>query len=141
MPLRIYNTLTREKGDLHPLVAGKIRMYVCGITPYAPSHIGHARCYVSFDVVYRWLKRAHDVTFVRNYTDIDDKIIKAANASGEPAASISEKFIAQYRADMKALGCATPDVEPKVTEHVPEIIALVDRLVKRGVGYVVEGDV
>src|SRR5690349_12618098 len=112
MGLRIYNTLTREKEDFVPLTPGKVRFYVCGITPYAPSHIGHARCYISFDVVYRWLKREYLVTYVRNYTDIDDKIIKAGNAAGESAKTVSERFIAQFRADMAMLGNATPNIEP-----------------------------
>jgi cysteinyl-tRNA synthetase len=141
MALRIYNTLTREKEDFAPLVPGKVRLYVCGVTPYAPSHIGHARCYTAFDVVYRWLKRHYLVTYVRNYTDVDDKIIRDANKAGEHPFAFSEKYIAQYRADMALLGNSVPNIEPKVTDHIPEIVDLVERLVKKEAAYVVEGDV
>jgi cysteinyl-tRNA synthetase len=141
MALRIYNTLTREKEEFAPIVPGKVRLYVCGVTPYAPSHVGHARCYISFDVVYRWLKREYLVTYVRNYTDIDDKIIKAANAAGEPVRAFAERYIAEFRADMELLGNWTPNIEPKVTDHIPEIIELTDRLIKNGVGYTIDGDV
>jgi cysteinyl-tRNA synthetase len=141
MGLRIYNTVTREKEDFEPLIPGKVRMYVCGITPYGPSHIGHARCYISFDVVFRWLKRTYLVTYIRNFTDVDDKIIKAANATNDNARSVAEKFIAQYGADMRELGCAQPNVEPRVTDHIPEIIELVQRLIQKEVAYAVDGDV
>ena len=93
MGLRIYNTLSRQKEDFEPLEPGRVRLYVCGITPYAPSHIGHARCYISFDVVFRWLKRTYLVTYVRNFTDVDDKIINAANAAGESAVGYPDKLI------------------------------------------------
>src|SRR5688572_28358069 len=112
--LHIYNTMTGNKEEFTPLIPGRVQMYVCGITPYAPSHIGHARCYVAFDVVYRWLKRRYDVTYVRNYTDVDDKIIRAAAAGGETPPAIAARFIAQFKSDVSALGCAPPSDEPRV---------------------------
>src|SRR5215470_1551803 len=141
MALRIYNSLTREKEEFAPLLPGKVRMYVCGITSYAPSHIGHARCYVAFDVIYRWLKRSYLVTYVRNFTDVEDKIIRAANAAGEAPKALSDRYIAQFEADMTMLGCEKPNVEPKVTDHMPEIVAMIQRLVEKGYAYVVDGDV
>src|SRR5258708_823547 len=135
MALRIYNTQTREKEDFVPLNPGKVRMYVCGITSYAPSHIGHARCYVAFDTVYRWLKRSHLVTFVRNFTDVDDKIIRAAKENGENPKALAERYMAQFEADMTMLGCDKPNVEPRVTEHMPEIVDLIQRLITKGFGY------
>jgi cysteinyl-tRNA synthetase len=141
MALRIYNSLSRDKEEFVPLVPGKVRMYVCGITSYAPSHIGHARCYVAFDTIYRWLKRSYLVTFVRNFTDVEDKIIKAANAASESPKALSERYIAQFEADMAMLGCDKPNVEPKVTDHMPEVIDMIQRLLDKGVAYTVDGDV
>jgi cysteinyl-tRNA synthetase len=141
MGQRIYNTLSRDKEELVPLAPGKIRMYVCGITSYAPSHIGHARCYVAFDTIYRWLRRSHLVTFVRNFTDVDDKIIRAAAAAGENPRALAERYIAQFQADMAMLGCETPNIEPRVTDHLPDVIDLVKRLVDKGAAYQVDGDV
>jgi cysteinyl-tRNA synthetase len=141
MALRIYNTLSREKQDFVPLEPGKVRMYVCGITSYAPSHIGHARAYVSFDVVYRWLRRSYAVTYVRNFTDVDDKIIKAAREVGESPKTLADRYIAQFHHDMEMLHCAKPSIEPKVTEHVPDIVDLIAKLEKQSYGYAVDGDV
>ncbi|MBI4818583.1 MAG: cysteine--tRNA ligase [Deltaproteobacteria bacterium] len=139
--MKIYNTLTREKAELSPMTPGRVSMYVCGITSYAPSHIGHARAYVSFDVVYRWLCRRYQVTFVRNFTDVDDKIIRAANARGEDPRDLSERYIAMFHEDMGRLGCKSPNHEPKVTEHIRPIIALIEEILAKGHGYVVDGDV
>src|SRR5215467_1738113 len=108
MALRIYNSLTREKQDFVPLEPGAIKMYVCGITSSGPSHVGHARAFVAFDVVQRWLRRSLKVTFVRNTTDVDDKIINAARAAGEDITAFTARQIAQFEADMSALGCAKP---------------------------------
>ncbi len=142
MSLRIYNTLTREKETFTPLSAGKVGMYVCGPTVYDMSHTGHARVYVAFDVVARYLRSSgFDVTYVRNYTDVDDKIIKRANETGVSARELSERFIREFQLDMEALGVESPSVEPKVSDHVPEIVALIERIIARDAAYVSAGDV
>jgi cysteinyl-tRNA synthetase len=142
MALRIFNSLSRKKEDFTPLTAGEARIYVCGVTVYDLSHIGHARSAIVFDVVNRYLRfKGLRVTFVKNFTDVDDKIIKRANDEGLPATGVSERYIAEYRADMASIGVRPPDVEPKATEHIPEMVALVERLIVNGVAYVVDGDV
>jgi len=142
MALRIFNSLSRKKEDFTPLRAGEARIYVCGVTVYDLSHIGHARSAIVFDVVNRYLRfKGLRVTFVKNFTDVDDKIIKRANDEGLPATGISERYIAEYRADMASIGVLSPDIEPKATEHIPEMVALVERLIVNGVAYVVDGDV
>ena len=140
--MRIYNTMTRAKEEFVPLTPGEVRMYVCGVTPYDYSHIGHARSALVFDVVRRYLAfRGFRVTFVRNFTDVDDKIIRRAAVEGVPPREISERFIAAEQEDMRALGLLPPDVAPRATEHVPGMIALIERLVAAGTAYVVDGDV
>jgi cysteinyl-tRNA synthetase len=142
MDPRVFNTLTRGKEDLAPLHAGLVRMYVCGVTVYDLSHIGHGRSAIVFDVMRRYLKhRGHAVKFIKNFTDIDDKIIRKANQEGVSAQEISERYIEEYRTDMASLGVAPADIEPKATEHVPQMIALIERLIAKGVAYPVEGDV
>ncbi|MEE8410003.1 MAG: class I tRNA ligase family protein, partial [Myxococcota bacterium] len=141
MGLRIYDTMTGRKDAFEPRVAGKVGIYVCGPTVYDMSHIGHARCYVAFDTIVRHLRRHFDVTFARNYTDIDDKIIKRAAEVNEDPAELSKRFIEAFKEDMGALGIAPADVEPKVTDHMPEIIAIVETLIEKGHGYEVDGDV
>jgi cysteinyl-tRNA synthetase len=142
MALRIHNTLTGEKEPFAPLHPPKVGIYVCGVTVYDLSHVGHARAYVAFDVVVRVLRaRGYAVTYLRNFTDVDDKIIRRAAELGESPQALSERFIAEYDRDMAALGVAHADVEPKVTEHVPEIVALIERLVARGLAYPSQGDV
>jgi len=142
MALRIFNTLTRRKEDFVPLIPGEARMYVCGVTVYDLSHIGHARSALSFDIIRRYLAfKGFKVTFVKNFTDVDDRIIRRANEEGVEATVISERYIAEYRADMASLGIKAPDVEPKATEHVPQMLELIERLLKRGIAYVLEGDV
>ena len=140
--MKLYNTLSRKKEDLVPLTPGEVRMYVCGITPYDFSHIGHARSAIVFDVVRRYLRfRDYRVTFVKNYTDVEDKIIRKANEEGRPSRDIAERYIAEYDRDMANLGVLAPDVAPKATEHIPDMVALIERLVAGGVAYVVAGDV
>jgi cysteinyl-tRNA synthetase len=140
--VKIYNTMTRTKEELVPIKPAEIRMYSCGVTVYDLSHIGHAKMMVVFDVIARYLRFAgYRVTFVRNFTDIDDKIIRRANEEGVPAREISERYIAAFRRDIAALGVEAPDVEPRATEHVPEMITLIERLVAGGYAYVVDGDV
>ena len=142
MGLRIFNTLTRRKEDFVPLVPGEARMYVCGVTVYDLCHIGHARSAMVFDVMRRYLRfRNYKVTFIKNYTDVDDRIIRRANEEGVPATTISERYIAEYQKDMASIGVDPADVEPKATEHIPQMIALIERLIARGVAYVLEGDV
>ena len=142
MALRVFNTLTRGKEDLKPVHPGEIRIYVCGVTVYDLSHIGHGRSAIVFDVMRRYLKhRGHAVKLVKNFTDIDDKIIRKANQEGVSAQEISERYIEEYRTDMASLGVAPADVEPKATEHVPQMVALIERLIAKGMAYPVDGDV
>ena len=140
--MKVYNTMTRTKEDFVPLTPGAVGMYVCGVTVYDLSHVGHARSAIAFDVMRRYLRfKGYRVTFVRNYTDIDDKIIRRANEAGVSAREISERYIAAEREDMASLGLLAPDIEPKATEHIPEMVALIQRLIDLGVAYVVDADV
>ncbi|HEX2769405.1 MAG TPA: cysteine--tRNA ligase, partial [Geobacteraceae bacterium] len=142
MPLRVYNTLTAGKEEFVPLRPGKVGMYVCGVTVYDYSHIGHARANVVFDVICRYLRfLGYDVTYVRNYTDIDDKIINRANSEGVPFNEITERFIREFDHDMAELGLELPTFQPKATEHVADIIALVNSLIDKGHAYAAGGDV
>src|SRR5215468_10935408 len=126
MSLHLHNTLSGRSEPFVPLVPGKVGMYVCGVTVYDRSHIGHARALVVFDVIYRYLRfLGYYVTFVRNFTDVDDKIIKRAQEAGLSAAQVSESNIAAFVEDMRVLGCAPPQVEPKATEHIGEMIAII----------------
>ena len=135
--LQIHNSLTGDKEPLKPLVPDSLRMYVCGITVYDYCHLGHARMLIAFDVVHRYLKYSgYKVTFVRNITDIDDKIIARANELGEPFNHLTERFIRALHEDCKALGIGDADHEPRATEYVPEIIAMVQILVEKGYAYV-----
>ena len=140
--ISVYNSLIQKKEEMQTHEGNKVRMYACGPTVYDSAHLGHARSAVSFDIIQRFLRYAgYDVTFVRNYTDIDDKIINRANELGVPAKEISEKFIQEYKDDMASIGVQTPDIEPKVTEHVEQIIELIQTIIDRGHGYVSENDV
>src|SRR6266702_703013 len=142
MTLRVYNTLAAGKEEFVPLEPGKVRMYVCGVTVYDHCNIGHARANVVFDVIYRYLRYLdYDVTYVRNYTDIDDKIINRAIKEGVPFNEISERFIAEFDRDMARLGLALPTHQPKATEHIAEIIDIVKTLVAKDVAYQAGGDV
>lgn len=142
MPLRVHNTLTGKVEEFTPLHPPKVGMYVCGVTVYDRSHIGHARALVCFDVIYRYLGfLGYDVTFVRNFTDVDDKIIKRGLERGLTAQEVSEANIASFREDMQVLGCAAPSVEPKATEHIAEMVALIRALEERGLAYPANGDV
>ena len=141
MDIKVYNTLSGRKEELQPIEPGKIKMYVCGPTVYDMAHVGHARSCVAFDVVVRYLRRHYDVTYVRNYTDVDDKIIARANELNEPPFELSERFIKEFQTDMSALGLSEPDIEPKVTDHIDAIISLIQRLVDRGMAYASGGDV
>jgi cysteinyl-tRNA synthetase len=142
MALRVYNTLSAGKEEFVPLRPGKVGMYVCGVTVYDFSHIGHARANVVFDVISRYLRHlGYDVTYVRNYTDIDDKIINRANKEGVLFSEISERFIMEFDRDMLQLGLETPERQPKATEHIGDIISLIARLIEKGYAYQAGGDV
>lgn len=142
MSLRVYSTLTGEKSVFVPLVPGKAGMYVCGVTVYDYCHIGHARANVVFDIIFRYLRYSgYDVTYVRNYTDIDDKIINRANREGVDYRTIADRYIEAFDQDMERLGLVKPTVEPKATDHIGGIIAIIETLVAKGNAYESEGDV
>jgi cysteinyl-tRNA synthetase len=142
MSLRIYNSLTKRKEEFAPLQEGKVGMYVCGVTAYDRCHIGHARAAVVFDVIFRFLLHlGYKVTYVRNYTDVDDKIIRRANQEAVSSQEIAERYIREYEEDMRALEVERPTHEPRATENIPQIIALVEKLVEKGFAYSVDGDV
>jgi len=141
--IRIHNSLTGEKQPLKPITPGEVRMYVCGLTVYDFMHIGHARMMVVFDVVKRYLRyRGYRVTHVRNITDIDDRIIKRAAENGEPIGALTERFITAMNEDCDALGVVRPDFEPRATQYLPAIIAMVEKLLEGGYAYLAaNGDV
>jgi len=142
MGLRVYNTLSRRVQDFEPQESGKVKMYVCGVTVYDSSHIGHARAIVFFDVLYRYLKFLdYGVRYVRNFTDVDDKIIARANREGASCEQIAERYIGEFYEDFDALGVLRPDVEPRATEHIDDMIRLIERLVENGYAYVRDGNV
>ncbi|RYF02988.1 MAG: cysteine--tRNA ligase, partial [Deltaproteobacteria bacterium] len=141
MQVQVYNTMARRKETLTPGEPGHVRMYVCGPTVYDLSHIGHARVYVAFDTISRFLRRHYKVTYVRNFTDVDDKIIKRALANGESPTLLAERFIKEFEADMQLLGCGPVDAAPKVTEHIGEIVGLIAELIAKGAAYQAGGDV
>ncbi len=141
--LKIYNTLARDKQAFAPIVPGKVRMYVCGMTVYDYCHLGHARVMVVFDAVVRWLRASgYSVTYVRNITDIDDKIIKRAAENSESIGTLTGRFIAAMHEDAEALGVAPPDHEPRATNNVPGMIGMIGTLVEKGLAYpAANGDV
>ena len=143
MSLTVYNTLTRQKETFVPLNPENVRMYVCGMTVYDYCHLGHARVMVVFDMIARWLRaQGYPLTYVRNITDIDDKIIARAAENGETIGSLTTRFIQAMHEDADALGVIRPDVEPKATEHVAQMIAMIERLIANGKAYAAEnGDV
>jgi cysteinyl-tRNA synthetase len=141
--LRIHNTLTRRKEDFVPAEPGQVRMYVCGMTVYDYCHVGHARMLVAFDVVQRWLRASgYRVTYVRNITDIDDKIIRRAVENNEPIAAVTNRFIAAMHEDTDALGVQRPEHEPRATQYVPQMLGIIDLLERNGYAYrAADGDV
>ncbi len=142
MSIQIYNTLTRKKEPFIPQVEGKVSMYVCGPTVYNYIHIGNARPVIVFDTVRRYLEyRGYDVKFVSNFTDVDDKIIAAANELGEEVSELTDRFIEAYFEDVTALGCSKADVHPRVSDHIEDIVAFIEVLVDKGFAYESEGDV
>lgn len=142
MSLKIYNTLSGKKEEFVPTEQGKVRMYACGITAYDHCHLGHARAAIVFDVIYRYLLfLGNDVVYVRNFTDVDDKIIDKANKEKVDFKDISEKYIKEFTKDMDVLGVKKPTVEPKASEHISDMIDLIKGIVEKGYGYVRDGDV
>ncbi len=142
MTIQIYNTLSNQKEPFTPLQAGRVHMYVCGITAYDLCHVGHARSAIVFDVIYRYLKyRGFDVVCVRNFTDVDDKIIKRAQEEGTDSETIAERYIEAFYEDMDQLGVARPTHEPRATEFISEMIELIEKLIDKGYAYQVNGDV
>ncbi len=141
--LKIYNTLTRDKEEFKPIVPGKVGMYVCGVTIYDFCHIGHGRTFVCFDVIVRYLRHlGYEVKFIRNITDVDDKIIRRANENHEPISALTDRMTAAMHEDFDSLNLIRPDIEPRATETIPEIIDLVQRLIDRNHAYVASnGDV
>lgn len=140
--LKVYNTLTRKKEEFVPQEPGKVGMYVCGVTPYNHPHIGNARPFVTWDVIKRYLRhRGFEVKHIQNFTDMDDKIIKAANTEGVSWQTITDRYIDGYFKAIDALNVQRADLYPKVTEHIPDIIDMVQRLIDNGYGYEIDGDV
>ena len=140
--MQIYNSLSRGKEDFTPIQEGKVGIYACGPTVYNYFHIGNARPFIVFDVLRRYLEyRGYEVTFVQNFTDIDDKMITKANEEGTTVQAIAERYIAEYFTDAKALGIRPATVHPKATEHMPQIIALIEKLMEKGLAYERDGDV
>ncbi len=142
MSLRIFNSLTGRKEEIQPITPGKVGMYVCGVTVYDMCHVGHARAYVTADVIFRMLTASGlEVTYARNFTDVDDKIINRANELGVDPGELADKYIQEFYTDMDALNIRRPHIEPRVTEHIPEIIAMVEKIIEKGHAYEVDGDV
>ena len=137
MTLRVYDTRTREKREFSPLNEGRVSMYVCGITPYSPSHLGHARCYLAFDLVHRWLEASgYEVDYVQNFTDIDDKILNISESEGVDFSVVSNRNIDDYFEVMDAMNVLRADHYPRVTETISEIIDMISKLQEKGHAYV-----
>jgi cysteinyl-tRNA synthetase len=141
--LKIYNTLARDKQEFIPITPNKVSMYVCGMTVYDYCHLGHARVMVVFDMVYRWFKASgYDVTYVRNITDIDDKIIRRAAENNESIHKLTQRFVDEMHVDADALGVSRPDFEPRATQYVPEMLEMIAKLEANGLAYqAADGDV
>ncbi|MEE4245411.1 MAG: class I tRNA ligase family protein, partial [Kangiellaceae bacterium] len=141
--LQVYNNLTRQKETFKPIIEGQVGLYVCGVTTYDYCHIGHGRTYTAFDVMARYLEYSgYDVTYVRNITDIDDKIINRANDNAESFGEVTKRFIDIMHEDFKALGLREPDLEPRATESIDGIIDIIQTLIDKGFAYTgADGDV
>ncbi|GFS32846.1 cysteinyl-tRNA synthetase, class Ia family protein [Actinidia rufa] len=139
---QLYNTMTKQKETFKPKEEGKVGMYICGVTAYDLSHIGHARAYVAFDVLYRYLKHlGYEVKYVRNFTDVDDKIINRANELGEDPLALSSRYCQEYLDDMADLQCLPPTYQPRVSDHMDQIRGMIAQIISNGCAYEVEGDV
>jgi len=142
MALKIFNTLSGEKDEFVPLTPGRVRMYVCGVTVYDSAHLGHCRFLITFDVIYRYLRfLGFDVTYVRNFTDVDDKIIKRSNEEQVSWETITQRYIGEFHQDGEALGLFAPSVEPLATQHMAEIIDIIEQLEAKELAYRIDGDV
>jgi cysteinyl-tRNA synthetase len=142
MNLSIYNTFTKRKEEFKPIQEGEVKMYVCGVTVYDLCHIGHARAAIVFDVIYRYLRYlGYKVTYVRNFTDVDDKIIKRAHEEGVSTEEIAERYIKEFYTDMNPLNIEPPTYEPKATMHIAEMINMIKKLIEKGYAYQSDGDV
>ena len=142
MPLVVYNTLTRKKEEFKPLVGNRVKMFVCGPTVYDLSHIGHARTYVAYDIIAKYLRyKGYSVFFIMNITDIDDKIINRAKEKGIDPLSLAEEYTKEFYSDMEALGINSINLYAKASEHIPEIISQISTLIEKGYAYVVDGNV
>jgi cysteinyl-tRNA synthetase len=142
MNMKVYNTLTNKKEEFVPLEKNKVKMYVCGPTVYDKCHVGHARCYVAFDIIRRYLEYSgYEVIFVENFTDVDDKIINKSKETGENPFDIAERYIAEYFRDMDALNIRRASVYPRATEHIKDMINFIRVLLDKGEAYVVDGNV
>lgn len=142
MPILIYNTLTGVKQEFIPITPDKVKMYVCGVTVYDYCHLGHGRAYVAFDAIYRYLKHiGNEVTYVRNVTDIDDKIINRAREMGLEESVLAQRYLDEFHKDAESLNLLPPTYEPKATEYIPQMIKMIEGLIEKGLAYVVGGDV
>jgi cysteinyl-tRNA synthetase len=142
MALKIYNSHTGKREEFVPVVPGEVHLYVCGVTVYDDSHIGHARSTIAFDVICRYLRyMGFKVTYVRNYTDVDDKIINRANSEGRDWREIADTYIDSFKADMESLGVLPPTIEPRATDHIDDMIAMVQELINKGFAYPLDGSV
>lgn len=142
MTIRLYNTASKKKEEFIPLREGKAGIYVCGVTVYDHCHIGHARSFIVFDVLVKYFRaRGLDVTYVRNFTDVDDKLIARANELGTESSVLAEKYIDSFHKDMDRLGVIKADIEPRATEHVDDMVEMIKRLIEKGYAYVVDEDV
>jgi len=140
--LMVYNTISRQKEEFQPIHGNKVFMYVCGPTVYDHCHVGHARSYVAFDMIRRYLEhKGYTVVYVQNFTDVDDKIITRAKEMGEDPLVLSKKFIESYFEDMDKLNVRRANIHPKVSEHIPEIIEMVGTLIEKGSAYEINGSV
>jgi len=142
MAVKIFNTLSNEKEEFLPLTPGQVRMYVCGVTVYDSAHLGHCRFLITFDVIYRYFRSlGFEVDYVRNFTDVDDKIIKRAQDERASWELIANRYIDEFNQDATALGLLAPAIEPRATEHIPEMIEIIQRLERNGHAYRINGDV
>jgi cysteinyl-tRNA synthetase len=142
MAVKIFNTLSNEKEEFLPLLPGQVRMYVCGVTVYDSAHLGHCRFLITFDVIYRYLlSLGFEVEYVRNFTDVDDKIIKRAQDEQVSCDAITSRYIEEFNRDSSALGLLAPKIEPRATEHIAEIIKIIQQLERSGHAYEIDGDV
>ncbi len=142
MALFVYNTLTQKKEEFKPRSPGKVKMYVCGTTPYDHCHLGHARCYVVFDVIRKYLEyKGYEVIYVQNFTDVDDKIINRAKQLGSKAEDVAEKYISEYFEVMRKINIKEANFYPRTTDHIQEMIKLIEKLIDQDYAYVIDGDV